>query len=630
MNFIKIYKPFSIFKSFRKNILFKMEKNEKETAKFDNVLPNAEMGKVVTRFPPEPSGFLHIGHVKAAMLNYHYAKMYEGKMILRFDDTNPANEKDEYVQNIIKDLERLEIYPDQITHTSDHFDMLLEMMGKMISEGNAYCDNTHVDKMREERSAGVPSKCREVSVEDNLKIWEEMKKPTPSTEIRQYCVRGKMFYDHTNKCLRDPVFYRFSDEVHHKVGDKYKVFPTYDFACPIVDSHEGITHCLRSNEYSARIPMYHWVIEKLGLRKITIYEFSRLNMIHTVLSKRNLRWFVNNGIVDGWYDPRFPTVQGILRRGIQVKTLKEFMLQQGPSKNANLMEWDKIWAQNKDIIDPIAKRLFAVSAENGVPLYIENQSDQLEPHKVNWHPKDDNMGTRTQNRYNKLLIEYDDAKELEEGQKLTLYKWGNSLVTKIEKDNEKITGVYVKLTPEDTNFKKTKVAHWVPLHDKANIKVTLVEFDHLITAKKLDDGVDIETVVNKLSRYETIALAEIEITNVKEGEVIQLERRGNYYVDKVAHGDQPMILHFIPDGKSKTVSVVSMKVDAKSLAKGKDNDEDDKKKAKQDKKAEKEQKKAEKDQKKAEKKAEKKAQSEVQGGETTTQGDNNNNGGQAA
>jgi glutamyl-tRNA synthetase len=151
MNFLrnKIYKPsFLVYKSFRKNILFKMENNKpKETAKFEDVLPNAEMGKVVTRFPPEPSGYLHIGHVKAAMLNYHYAKIYKGKMILRFDDTNPANEKDEYVQNIVKDLEKLEIYPDQVTHTSDYFDMLMEWMTKMIKEGNAYCDNTHVDKV---------------------------------------------------------------------------------------------------------------------------------------------------------------------------------------------------------------------------------------------------------------------------------------------------------------------------------------------------------------------------------------------------------------------------------------------------------------------------------------------------
>jgi glutamyl/glutaminyl-tRNA synthetase len=196
--------------------------------------------------------------------------------------------------------------------------------------------------MREERTAGIASKNRDLTIEENMKIWTEMISANPSEEIKKYCVRGKIDFQNTNKCLRDPVFYRFNDIPHHRLGDKYKIYPTYDFACPVVDSHEGVTHCLRTNEYSARIPMYKWVIEALGIRDVTVYEFSRLCLIHTVLSKRNLRWFVNNGMVDGWYDPRFPTVQGILRRGIIVKTLKDFMLAQGPSKNTNLMEWDKV------------------------------------------------------------------------------------------------------------------------------------------------------------------------------------------------------------------------------------------------------------------------------------------------
>jgi glutamyl-tRNA synthetase len=196
--------------------------------------------------------------------------------------------------------------------------------------------------MREERNAGIASKNRDLTIEENLKIWNEMLGSNPSDDIKKYCVRGKIDFTNTNKCLRDPVFYRFNNIPHHRLGDKYKIYPTYDFACPVVDSHEGVTHCLRTNEYSARIPMYKWVLEALKLRDVIVYEFSRLCLIHTVLSKRNLKWFVNNNMVDGWYDPRFPTVQGVLRRGITVKTLKDFMLAQGPSKNTNLMEWDKV------------------------------------------------------------------------------------------------------------------------------------------------------------------------------------------------------------------------------------------------------------------------------------------------
>lgn len=439
-------------------------KVQQSSAQF-NVLPNAEMGKVVTRFPPEPSGFLHIGHVKAAMLNYHYAKMYNGKMILRFDDTNPAKEKDEYVDNIKKDLATLEIFPDDLTHTSDYFEVILKFMTQMISEGKAYCDNTDVNTMRKERTEGTPSKCRDQSVEENLKLWEALQAKDPSPEIRKYCVRAKIDCKSNNKCMRDPVFYRFSDEPHHRLGDKYKLYPTYDFACPIVDSIEGVTHCLRTNEYSDRIPMYKWVQQALGIREVIVYEFSRLNMIHTVLSKRNLRWFVNEHIVDGWDDPRFPTVQGILRRGIRVQTLKEFMLAQGPSKSTNLMEWDKIYALNKDIIDPTAKRLFAVGTEKGVPLVIENFGDQFEEVTIPWHPKNKDLGTRKQFHSKNLLIEYDDAKNIVDGQKLTLYRWGNTIVTKVEKENDLVTRVFVKLNLEDQVFKNTTIIHWVPIGD---------------------------------------------------------------------------------------------------------------------------------------------------------------------
>lgn len=241
--------------------------------------------------------------------------------------------------------------------------------------------------MRKERTEGIPSKCRDQSIEENLKIWNEMLGSDPSPEIKKYCVRGKIDYLCTNKCMRDPVFYRFTDVPHHKLGTKYKLYPTYDFACPIVDSIEGVTHTLRANEYSDRIPMYKWVLQATCLNEIEIYEFSRLNLVHTVLSKRNLRWFVNNKIVEDWSDPRFPTVQGVLRRGIKVQTLKDFMLAQGPSKNTNLMEWDKIYAINRDIIDPTAKRLFAVSTENGVQVHIENMANDVEEITVDWYQK---------------------------------------------------------------------------------------------------------------------------------------------------------------------------------------------------------------------------------------------------
>jgi len=213
----------------------------KDQAQLEGKLPHAEMGKVCTRFPPEPSGYLHIGHAKAAMLNNYYAKSFKGKMIVRFDDTNPSKEKAEFEESIIKDLQTLGIKPDVVSHTSDHFEKLQAMMEQVIKNGDAYIDDTPVDKMREERDAGTESKCRKQTKEQNLELWKEMLKG--SERGQECCVRAKMDMQEKNKCLRDPVFFRCKvDTPHHRTGTKYKAYPTYDFACPCVDSSVSWRH----------------------------------------------------------------------------------------------------------------------------------------------------------------------------------------------------------------------------------------------------------------------------------------------------------------------------------------------------------------------------------------------------
>merc|ERR1719440_2607475 len=286
---------------------------KEEGPRMEGLLKNAEKGKVCTRFPPEPSGYLHIGHAKAAMLNNHYARHFKGKLILRFDDTNPSKEKMEFEESIISDLKTLNIFPDKVSHTSDYFDKLQGLMEQVIKNGDAYCDDTDVETMRAERDAGTESKCRSHNVQENLRRWQEMLKG--SEEGKKNCVRGKMDMKCLNKCLRDPVFYRCKTDVpHHQHGFKYKAYPTYDFACPVVDSKEGVTHALRTIEYKDRDEMYEWVIKNGGCKKVHLVEFSKTQFSHTVLSKRKLAWFVDNGHVPGWNDPRFPTIQGIMRR----------------------------------------------------------------------------------------------------------------------------------------------------------------------------------------------------------------------------------------------------------------------------------------------------------------------------
>ena len=577
------------------------KKEKKDSESIFDFLPGAEKGKVVTRFAPEPSGYLHIGHVKAAMLCYYCAKHFDGKMILRFDDTNPSKEKGEFLESIKADLKRLEIVPDIVSYSSDHFPELRKLMTTLIKEGNAYCDNIEPEKMKEDRMKGEKSEKRDTSVEENLKIWEQMQGENPSEEIKKYCIRGKIDYKNPNKCLRDPVFYRFTEEKHDRCPENYHLFPTYDFACPCIDTIEGVTHAMRANEYSDRIAMYEWVQNALKLRKVNIYEFSRLNLIQTVLSKRYLKWFVETGRVEGWDDPRFPTVQGIIRRGLLPQALKDFCLEQGASKKTNLMEWDKIYAINRNYIDPIAKRYFAVSVEGAVNLLIDNMEDKVEEVEVDWHQKNKELGKRIQKRYNKLVIEKEDANLLKEGQKLTLYKWGNTIVEKIEKEGDKITAIHVKLTPEDKDFKKTTICHWVPMKEGLYTKAVVREYGHLITVKKLEDNMKIEDIVNNNSKFETIVYIEKIIEEAKKGDKVQLERRGYCVIDSMPEGDKLLQFNFIPDGKTKSQSIIAGKVDAKSVNKG-DKDDTEAKKAK--KKAEREAKKAKKEEKKKKKQEE--------------------------
>lgn len=293
---------------------------------FEVDLPGAEVGKVCVRFAPEPSGYLHIGHSKAALLNKYFAERYNGRLIVRFDDTNPSKESEEFVDNLLKDIETLGIKYDRVTYTSDYFDSLMVMVEKMIKQGKAYVDDTPREQMQKERMDGIESACRNNTVEKNLAMWNEMLRGTERG--KQCCVRGKLDMQDPNKSLRDPVYYRCNADPHHRVGSKYKVYPTYDFACPFVDAVEGVTHALRSSEYHDRNAQYYRILDDMELRKVQIYEFSRLNMVYTLLSKRKLLWFVQNGKVDGWDDPRFPTVQGIVRRGLKIEALIQFILQQ--------------------------------------------------------------------------------------------------------------------------------------------------------------------------------------------------------------------------------------------------------------------------------------------------------------
>lgn len=257
---------------------------------------------------PEPSGYLHIGHLKAAILNRYLADQYQGKFILRFDDTNPVKEEGEFEEAIQEDLKMIEISFDKIVHTSDHFDKIQAYAEQLIKQGDAFMDDTEGETVKEQRRAMIPSNNRNLSVEENLIKFKEMCEGTE--EGKRWSLRAKIDYQHKNGTLRDPVIYRYVGGSHHVTGTKYKAYPMYDLACPIIDHLDGVTHALRANEYWARHEQYQWFLKTLGFANIEIFDFSRVDFVYTVLSKRKLKYLVEKNVVKGWDDPRFPTVRG--------------------------------------------------------------------------------------------------------------------------------------------------------------------------------------------------------------------------------------------------------------------------------------------------------------------------------
>lgn len=526
--------------------LAKGGKKEVHKANFEIDLIGAKEGEVVTRFPPEPSGYLHIGHAKAAVLNQYFANQYKGKLIVRFDDTNPSKEKTEFQDSIIEDLELLGIKGDVITYSSDYFDKMYELAIQMIKEGKAYCDDTPLEQMRAERMDGIKSARRDRTVEENLKIFtEDMKNGTE--EGLKNCLRAKIDYTALNKTLRDPVIYRCNLTPHHRTGSQWKMYPTYDFCVPIVDSLEGVTHALRTIEYRDRNAQYDWMLEALHLRKVHIWDFARVNFVRTLLSKRKLQWFVDKNYVGNWDDPRFPTVRGIRRRGMTVEGLKNFIISQGPSKNIINLDWNIIWSANKKIIDPVAPRHTALESKDIVPVHIVD-GPELHSEKKPKHKKNPAVGEKDVYFSSNVLIEQADAAAIKDGEEVTFMDWGNVICTKVEKDAEgKVTSIEAKLHL-DGDFRKTeKKLTWVA--KEKNIAVELVDFDHLITKDKLDEGDNFEDFLTKETKFVTEAIADVNVEQMKVGDIIQFERKGYYILD--SNKDGKYVFFTVPDGKQK-------------------------------------------------------------------------------
>jgi glutamyl-tRNA synthetase len=444
------------------------------------------------------------------------------------------------------------IKPDTTTHTSDYFQELYEYCVQMLKEGTAYADDTEQDVMRKNRMDGIASVRRDATPEENLAHFAEMKAGT--TEGVRWCVRAKMSVDDPNKALRDPVIYRCNPTDHHRTGATWKIYPTYDFCCPIVDSIEGVTHALRTTEYKDRDAQYQWFIKTLKLRHVYNWDFARMNFIRTLLSKRKLTKFVDTGLVWGWDDPRMPTVRGVRRRGCTIGALREFILRQGPSKNIVNLDWTTFWATNKKYIDPIAKRYTAVEAKDKVPVTVIGARAAPYSEQKPVHAKNAELGTKKVVFSGSLVIDQADAASFEQDEEITLMNWGNAIVRKISHSInplhlKQVTGVELELHLQGDVKKTKKKITWLST-DQELVPLQLVDFDYLITKNKLEEDDNYEDFLTPQTEFRTDALGDENVAGLAEDDVIQFDRKGFYRVDKAFKHGEPAVLFAIPTGKT--------------------------------------------------------------------------------
>ena len=526
----------------------------KQGGSYDIELPQTE-GGYVTRFPPEPSGYLHIGHAKAALLNDYFAHEAKpgGTLICRFDDTNPSKEKQEYQDAIIKDLKLMGITPDRTTYSSDYFQEMYEYCVKMIQDGKAYADDTEQEAMAQERMGRTASRRRDAGIDDNLTRFDEMKRG--SDEGLRWCIRAKIDFAHNNGALRDPVVYRCNRTPHHRTGAAWTIYPTYDFCVPILDAREGVTHALRTTEYQDRNAQYEWMQAALGLRRVHIWGFARMNFTRTLLSKRKLTQFVDNGTVRGWDDPRMPTIMGIRNRGMTIPALREFILRQGPSRNVVNMDWTNFWATNKRHVDPVAPRHTVVMKEHAVTCTVKGARLQPQVEERPKHPKNPELGMKKVVFAPTILIDQDDAQSFAVDEEITLMTWGNAIVRDVSHSLnplslKTVTKVELELHLQGDVKKTAKKITWLPAEGAELVPVTLVDFDFLITKDKIEEDEKVEDFLTKETEFVTEGLADEDVAKLQRDDIIEFQRKGFYRVDKPLQHGEPAVLFAIPSGKA--------------------------------------------------------------------------------
>lgn len=518
-------------------------------------------GEVYTRFPPEPNGFLHIGHAKSICLNFGLAEEYGGKCNLRFDDTNPTKENEVYVRQIKEDVQWLGFKWNELCWASDYFDTMYDAACELIRKGLAYVDDSTPDQIREDRGTltepGKESPFRNRGVEENLKLFSEMK--DGAYKDGEKVLRARIDMTSPNLNMRDPIIYRISHVSHHNTGDKWCIYPMYDFAHPIEDAIEGITHSICTLEFEDHRPLYNWVLEKVGFwpHPPKQIEFARLNLTNTMTSKRKLKKLVDEGLVDGWDDPRMPTIAGIRRRGFTPAAIRAFCEEIGVSKSNSMVDVGMLehFVRNDLQNQVVSKNV----VENPIKVIITNYPEgQTEMLKVENNRNNPDLGEREIPFSRELWIDGDDFMEVPVKKYFRLFP-GNEVRFKgayfvkcnevIHNEDGSIKELHCTYDPEtkggnSNDGRKVKgTIHFVEAGTAVKIRIRNLE-----QLMNVDENG--EFVFNEESMGDTWGYAEPSITDAQPGERFQFFRHGYYVADSKLTTDSEKVFNRIASLKS--------------------------------------------------------------------------------
>ncbi len=507
-------------------------------------------GRVHTRFPPEPNGYLHIGHAKSIVLNFGIAEEFNGLCNLRFDDTNPTKEDIEYIESIKEDVRWLGYdWGDRLFHASDYFDQLYEYAIELIKKGKAYVDDLSPEELRQQRGTltepGTESSYRNRSVEENLDLFQRMRAGEFPEGSRT--LRAKIDMKSPNLNMRDPVMYRIKYATHPHVGDKWCIYPMYDYTHCVSDSIEGITHSICTLEFEDHRPLYDWFLDELGIYHPQQIEFARLNLSYTVMSKRKLLQLVKEGYVSGWDDPRMPTISGLRRRGVPPEAIRSFCERIGVAKNESVVDISLLEFCIREELNKTAPRVMGVLDPLKVTL-INYPEDQVELMECLNNPEDESMGTRQVPFCRELYIDRDDFREepppkyyrLSPGREVRL-RYGYFIKCEEVVKNEKGEVIELRCTydpntrggfaPDGRKVKAT--IHWVSARHALNAEARL--YDRLFTVPNPlgeDEEGDFLKFLNPNSlTVLTNCKVEPSLGEAKPGDRFQLEREGYFCLD---------------------------------------------------------------------------------------------------